>query len=117
MTKKTRRATDKLGSVGGPMTVAEKIKYILQVTGWSQQAVADELGISQHAVSAWKRGRPPQEKFIDKINQLHDQARRMDWERKRANEAVPDESQVLSKRGKIILKYPYYSHQRMPWEK
>lgn len=48
---------------------------------------------------------------------MYDQARRIDWERKRANETVPDDPQVLSKRGKIILKYPYYSHQRMPWDR
>lgn len=99
------------------MTAADKINYILEVTGWSQQAVADELGASQHAVSAWKRGRAPQEKFLDKINWLHDQTRKMEWERKRANETVPDGPKVLSKRGKLILKYPYCSHQRMPWER
>ncbi|MGQ7424291.1 helix-turn-helix domain-containing protein [Streptococcus suis] len=99
------------------MTVAEKIKYILQVTGWSQQAVADELNVTQSTVSAWLRGRAVKEKYIENIDKLYDQARRMDWERKRANETVPDGPQVLSKRGKIILKYPYYSHQRMPWEK
>lgn len=99
------------------MTVAEKIMYILQVTGWSQQAVADELNVTQSTVSAWLLGRAVKEKYIENIDKLYDQAHRMDWERKRANEAVPDGPQVLSKRGKIILKYPYYSHQRMPWEK
>ena len=99
------------------MTVAEKIMYILQVTGWSQQAVADELNVTQSTVSAWLLGRAVKEKYIENIDKLYDQAHRMDWERKRANETVPDGPQVLSKRGKIILKYPYYSHQRMPWEK
>ena len=31
--------------------------------------------------------------------------------------AVLDGPKVLSKGGKIILKYPYYSHQHMPWER
>lgn len=87
------------------MTTADKIKYILDVTGWSQQALADELGASRHAVSAWKRGRVPQEKFLDRINQLYDRARKMEWERKRANEIVPDGAKVLSQGGKIVLKY------------
>lgn len=99
------------------MTTADKIKYILDVTGWSQQALADELGVKQTTISKWKRGKTVHEEHISGINDMYDQARRMDWERKRANETVPDDPQVLSKRGKIILKYPYYSHQRKPWEK
>lgn len=33
---------------------ADKIKYILDVTGWSQQALADELGVKQTTISKWK---------------------------------------------------------------
>lgn len=99
------------------MTTADKILYILQVTDWTQQALADKLNVTQSAISAWLRGRAVREGYTERIDRMYNQARRMDWERKRANETVPDDPQVLSKRGKIILKYPYYSHQRMPWEK
>ena len=99
------------------MTVAEKILYILQVTNWTQEALANKLGVKQVTISKWKRGKPVREAYIVDINAMYDRARRMDWERKRANETVPDGPKVLSKCGKIILKYPYYSHQHMPWER
>lgn len=94
------------------MTTAEKIMYILQVTDWTQQKLADELNVTQSAVSAWQRGRSVRVGYIERIDRMYNQARRIDWERKRADEVAPDGPQVLSKRGKIILKYPYYSHQR-----
>ncbi|HEL2310506.1 TPA: helix-turn-helix transcriptional regulator [Streptococcus suis 11538] len=99
------------------MTVADKIMYILQVMDWSQQVLADELNVTQATISAWLRGRAVREKYIDSINRIYNQARRIDWERKRANEAVPDGPKVLSKRGKLVLQYPYYPHQRQPWER
>lgn len=39
------------------MTTADKIMYILQVTDWTQQKLADELKVTQSAISAWRRGR------------------------------------------------------------
>ncbi|HFU4203802.1 TPA: multiprotein-bridging factor 1 family protein [Streptococcus suis] len=99
------------------MTAADKIKYILDVTGWSQQTLADELNVTQSAVSAWQRGRAVRTGYTERIDKMYDRARRIDWERKRADEVVPTGPQVLSQRGKIIFKYPYYSHQRMPWER
>ncbi len=97
--------------------MTEKIMYILQVTGWTQQALADEIGVIQSTISAWLHGRAVREKYIDSVNRIYNQARRIDWERKRANETLPAGPKELSKRGKIILKYPYYSHQRQSWER
>ncbi|HFI0256478.1 TPA: helix-turn-helix domain-containing protein [Streptococcus suis] len=94
------------------MTTADKIMYILQVTDWTQQKLADELNVTQGAVSAWLRGRAVRTGYTERIDKMYDRARRIDWERKQADEVVPDGPQVLSQRGKIILKYPYYSHQR-----
>ncbi|HFI0186166.1 TPA: hypothetical protein ACGOTA_002313 [Streptococcus suis] len=91
--------------------------YILQVTDWTQQALANELNVTQGAVSAWVRGKSAGTRYTQHIDKMYDRARRIDWERKRADEVIPDGAQVLSLRGKIILKFPYYSHQRKSWEK
>ena len=94
------------------MTVAEKILYILQVTGWTQQNLADELNVTQSSISAWLKGRAIIEKYMDRINKLYNQFCRMDRE-----QTAPDIPRVLSKRGKLILKFPYYSYQRQPLER
>ncbi|HFI0150695.1 TPA: multiprotein-bridging factor 1 family protein [Streptococcus suis] len=99
------------------MTTADKIMYILQVTDWTQQALANELNVKQSTISAWLRGRTVRTGYTERIDKMYDRSRRIDWERKRASEVLPDGPQVLSQRGKINLKFPYYSHHRKSWEK
>ena len=94
------------------MTVAEKILYILQVTGWKQQDLADKLSVTQSSISAWLKGRAVREKYMEDIDKLYNQIRGIDSE-----QTAPDIPRVLSKGGKLILKFPYYSHQRQPWER
>ncbi|HFU3939918.1 TPA: helix-turn-helix domain-containing protein, partial [Streptococcus suis] len=90
--------------LGGPMTTADKIKYILQKTGWTRDQFATEMGVTTPSVYKWLDGRPPRQRMLDKIDELYEQVK-------------PYEPRVLAPRGKIRLVYPYYSHQRQPWEK
>ena len=96
----------------GPMTVAEKILYILQVTNWKQQDLADELNVTQSSISAWLHGRAVRAGCNERIDKLYEQVRGIDRE-----QTAPDIPRVLSKGGKLILKFPYYSHQRRPFER
>ncbi|HEL2529273.1 TPA: helix-turn-helix transcriptional regulator [Streptococcus suis] len=86
------------------MTTADKIKYILQKTGWTRDQFATEMGVTALSVYKWLDGRPPRQRMLDKIDELYEQVK-------------PYEPRVLAPRGKIRLGYPYYSHQRQPWEK
>lgn len=54
-------------------TLIEKIQAILYVTGWSQEQLALELGVSQATVSRWiSTGQDPRGKNRDLINVLYD---------------------------------------------
>ena len=94
------------------MTVADKILYILQVTNWKQQDLADKLSVTQSSISAWLRGRAIRKKYTEDIDKLYDQVRMIDQE-----QTAPYVPKVLSKGGKIILKFPYYSHQLHAFER
>ncbi|HEL1995825.1 TPA: helix-turn-helix transcriptional regulator [Streptococcus suis] len=86
------------------MTTADKIKYILQKTGWTRDQFASEMGVTTPSVYKWLDGRPPRQRMLDKIDELYEQVK-------------PYEPRALAPRGKIRLVYPYYSHQRQPWER
>lgn len=86
------------------MITADKINHILQKTGWTKEQFATEMGVTKLSVYKWLDGRIPRDRMLDKIEELYEQTK----------VAKP---QVLSKRGKIVIKYPYYSHHRMPWER
>lgn len=63
-------------------TLIEKIQAILYVTGWSQDQLALELGVSQATVSRWiSTGQDPRGKNRDLINSLYDKhcAAPPDW--------------------------------------
>lgn len=63
-------------------TLIEKIQAILYVTGWSQDQLAVELGVSQATVSRWiSTGQDPRGKNRDQINALYDKhcAAPPDW--------------------------------------
>lgn len=63
-------------------TLIEKIQAILYVTGWSQDQLALELGVSQATVSRWiSTGQDPRGKNRDLINALYDKhcAAPPDW--------------------------------------
>ncbi|HFR3628132.1 TPA: helix-turn-helix domain-containing protein [Streptococcus suis] len=95
------------------MTTADKIKYILQKTGWTRDQFASEMGVTTPSVYNWLGGRPPRQRMLDKIDELYEL-----YEQDELYEQVkPYEPRVLAPRGKIRLVYPYYSHQRQPWEK
>lgn len=38
------------------MKLSEKILYCRKKAGWSQEALADKLGVSRQAVSKWETG-------------------------------------------------------------
>ncbi|HEM5190342.1 TPA: helix-turn-helix transcriptional regulator [Streptococcus suis] len=86
------------------MTTADKIKYILQKTGWTRDQFAAEMGATTLSVYKWLDGRPPRQRMLDKIDELYEQTK-------------DTKPKVLAQRGKIRILYPYYSHQRMPWER
>ncbi|HEL2123364.1 TPA: helix-turn-helix transcriptional regulator [Streptococcus suis] len=86
------------------MTTADKIKYILQKTGWTRDQFASEMGMTTLSVYKWLDGRPPRQRMLDKIDELYEQTK-------------DTKSKVLAQRGKIRILYPYYSHQSMPWER
>ncbi|MGU7966369.1 hypothetical protein ACS6YB_08420 [Streptococcus suis] len=54
--------------------------------------------------SIWLDGRLPRQRMLDKIDELYEQTK-------------DTKPKVLAQRGKIRILYPYYSHQRQPWEK
>ncbi|MGO0077515.1 hypothetical protein ACTMS3_04505 [Streptococcus suis] len=56
------------------------------------------------SVYKWLDGRPPRQRMLDKIDELYEQTKDV-------------KPKVLAQRGKIRILYPYYSHQRQPWEK
>ncbi|AXI65861.1 TPA: helix-turn-helix transcriptional regulator [Streptococcus suis] len=86
------------------MTTADKIKYILQKTGWTRDQFATEMSVTTPSVYNWLGGRPPRQRMLDKIDELYEQTK-------------DTKSKVLAQRGKIRILYPYYSHQSMPWER
>ncbi|MFM0779810.1 hypothetical protein [Streptococcus suis] len=86
------------------MTTADKIKYILQKTGWTRDQFATEMGVTNLSVYKWLDGRPPRQRMSDKIDELYEQTK-------------DTKPKVLAQRGKIRILYPYYSHQRQPWER
>ncbi|MER0122411.1 helix-turn-helix transcriptional regulator [Streptococcus sp. ZJ100] len=96
------------------MTIAEKIKYILKVNYWTQPQLADKVGVTSNTISKWKRGYAISDGNSLKIKQLYNQARRLEYERSKPK-PIPKpktEGKVLSERGKIVLKFPWYSYQR-----
>ncbi|HEM4558415.1 TPA: helix-turn-helix transcriptional regulator, partial [Streptococcus suis] len=48
------------------MTTADKIKYILQKTGWTRDQFASEMGVTTPSVYKWLDGRPPRQRMLDK---------------------------------------------------
>ncbi|CYU90309.1 Uncharacterised protein [Streptococcus suis] len=44
------------------MTTADKIKYILQKTGWTRDQFATEMGVTALSVYKWLDGRPPRQR-------------------------------------------------------
>ncbi|HEL2164403.1 TPA: helix-turn-helix transcriptional regulator [Streptococcus suis] len=86
------------------MTTADKIKHILQKTGWTKNQFATEMGVMALSVYKWLDGRPPRQRMLDKIDELYEQTK-------------DTKPKVLAQRGKVRILYPYYSHQRMPWER
>lgn len=102
------------------MSTTEKIEYILKVTLWTQNQLADKIGVKQTTISAWKRGRVVRECYIHQIEQCYNHARRLAWNREQLKRLqskttrLPQksESKILSRRGKIVLKFPWYSYQR-----
>lgn len=94
------------------MTTADKIKYILQKTGWTRDQFATEMGVSKVSVYAWLDGAIPRESRSAAIDELYEYCKRVP-----APAAKPSIPRVLSKRGKIKLKFPWYSHQRRDWER
>ncbi|HEM6590710.1 TPA: helix-turn-helix transcriptional regulator, partial [Streptococcus suis] len=50
------------------MTTADKIKYILQKTGWTRDQFATEMGVTALSVYKWLDGRPPRQRMLDKID-------------------------------------------------
>ncbi|HFI0587221.1 TPA: helix-turn-helix domain-containing protein [Streptococcus suis] len=86
------------------MTTADKIKYILQKTGWTRDQFATEMGVTALSVYKWLDGRPPRQCMLDKIDELYEQTKDV-------------KPKVLAQRSKIRILYPYYSHQRQLWEK
>ncbi|HEM4610803.1 TPA: helix-turn-helix transcriptional regulator, partial [Streptococcus suis] len=55
------------------MTTADKIKYILQKTGWTRDQFATEMGVTTPSVYKWLDGRPPRQRMLDKIDELYEQ--------------------------------------------
>lgn len=54
------------------MTMADKIKEILQINGWKQKELAKQLGVSEKTVSLWVNNKKrPSEKKQQKINQIY----------------------------------------------
>ncbi|MTB64096.1 helix-turn-helix domain-containing protein [Streptococcus sp. zg-86] len=98
------------------MTTAEKIEYILKVNYWTQQQLADKIGVKQTTISAWKFGRVVRDSYVPQIDLLYNQARRLEWERRQPKlKPTPKQKEagkVLSERGKMVLKFPWYSYQR-----
>ncbi|HEM6229366.1 helix-turn-helix domain-containing protein [Streptococcus suis] len=57
------------------MTTADKIKYILQKTGWTRDQFATEMGVTTPSVYKWLDGRPPRQRMLDKIDELYEQVK------------------------------------------
>ncbi|MGT2716577.1 helix-turn-helix transcriptional regulator [Streptococcus respiraculi] len=88
------------------MTTAEKIEYILKVNYWTQQQLADKIGVKQTTISAWKLGRVVRNSYIPQIELLYNQAIQLERAR------LKPKNRVLSERGKLVLKFPWYSYQQ-----
>lgn len=99
-------------------TAADKINYILKIRYWTQEHLADKLGVKQTTISAWRRGRMARDKYTDKIEQEYLVARELELVRLRKKvrsklkpiQNSPKNGKVLSKGGKIRFYFPWYSH-------
>ncbi len=89
------------------MNVASKIRYILWYTKWTVEDFAIEMDVSKVSVYAWLDGAIPRESRVHAIDELYEYCKRVP-----APAAKPSIPRVLSKRGKIKLKFPWYSHQK-----
>ncbi|MGT2800843.1 hypothetical protein Javan290_0038 [Streptococcus phage Javan290] len=98
------------------MTTAEKVAYILKVNYWTQQQLGEKIGVTFNTISKWKRGFAISDENRLKIEQLYNQARRLEWERRQPNlepmQNLKSKGKVLSERGKMVFKFPWYSYQR-----
>lgn len=95
------------------MTTAEKIRFILQATGWNQGQLASRLGVSAAAVSFWLAEKPIRDNTAREIERYYGHARRLVWECSQpALDRTRSAPRVLSKRGKIVFPFPWYSHQK-----
>lgn len=89
------------------MTVADKIKYIMRHNGWTKELFAEKAGVHITSLNKWLRGGIPSEKNMNTIDSLYIQL----VFKSKTPKYIP------RKREKIVIEYPYYSHQRQPWEK
>ncbi len=89
------------------MTIASKIRYILWYTKWTVEDFAKEMDVSKVSVYAWLDGAIPRESRSAAIDELYEYCKRVP-----APAAKPSIPRVLSERGKIKLKFPWYSHQK-----
>ncbi|HEM5276950.1 TPA: hypothetical protein U1375_000239 [Streptococcus suis] len=89
------------------MTTADKILFIMRHNGWTKDVCADEIGVHVTQLNRWLRGVIPSEKNMNTIDSLYIQ---LVFKPKRPK-------YIPRKREKIVIEYPYYSHQRQPWEK
>lgn len=99
------------------MTTAEKIKYLLKVMHWTQQQLADEIGVHQVTISAWLRGRAVRDSYVSAIENVYAQIMpTADYQENERTKPIPKierpVGRVLSEGGKIILNFPWYSYQK-----
>lgn len=52
------------------MRIAEKVRKLLQEDDWTQQRLAERLGVSQSTVNRWVKGAEPEGHRRDAINEL-----------------------------------------------
>lgn len=53
------------------MKISEKVRKLLQEPEWTQQRLAERLGVSQSTVNRWIKGSEPEGHRRDAINQLY----------------------------------------------
>lgn len=99
-----------------PEKTAKEIARELNFSESAVSSMASKLGLKKTAQkrrelhkkallrSKYSFHHPPRQRMLDKIDELYEQVK-------------PYEHRALASRGKIRLVYPYYSHQRQPWEK
>ncbi len=54
------------------MTIADKIRAIMNASGWKQMQIAEHFGVSQSTVNRWLAGAEPEGHRRDAINEAYD---------------------------------------------